>query len=227
LRLLVVEDEQKIARALREGLEAESYSVTVVNTGEDGFFLANSQPFDLLVLDVMLPGRSGIEVLSTLRKRGMRIPVLMLTARDTIEDRVIGLDAGADDYLVKPFAFPELLARIRALLRRGKTEPVVELKLQDLQMNRITRRVTRGNAPLDLTAKEFDLLEYLLEHQGQVVSRDTLAREVWRDVARHSTMDNIIDVHMARLRRKVDEGHPAKLVHTIRGVGFLLKGAEG
>ena len=227
MRLLVVEDEQKIARALREGLEAESYSVTVVNTGEDGFFLANSQPFDLLVLDVMLPGRSGIEVLSTLRKRGMRIPVLMLTARDTIEDRVIGLDAGADDYLVKPFAFPELLARIRALLRRGKTEPVVELKLQDLQMNRITRRVTRGNAPLDLTAKEFDLLEYLLEHQGQVVSRDTLAREVWRDVARHSTMDNIIDVHMARLRRKVDEGHPAKLVHTIRGVGFLLKGAEG
>jgi DNA-binding response OmpR family regulator len=223
LRILVVEDEPKIARALQEGLEAESYSVTVANTGEDGFFLANSQGFDLLVLDVMLPGRSGIEVLSAMRKRSLRIPVLMLTAKDSIEDRVVGLDAGADDYLVKPFAFPELLARVRALLRRGKAEPAVELRLQDLQMNRITRSVTRGNSSLDLTAKEFDLLEYLLEHQGKVVSRDTLAREVWSDVARHSTMDNVIDVHMARLRRKVDEGHPAKLVHTIRGVGFLLK----
>lgn len=223
MRILVVEDEPKIARALQEGLEAESYSVTVANTGEDGFFLANSQGFDLVVLDVMLPGRSGIEVLSAMRKRSLRIPVLMLTAKDSIEDRVVGLDAGADDYLVKPFAFPELLARVRALLRRGKAEPAVELRLQDLQMNRITRSVTRGASSLDLTAKEFDLLEYLLEHQGKVVSRDTLAREVWSDVGRHSTMDNVIDVHMARLRRKVDEGHSAKLVHTIRGVGFLLK----
>ena len=223
MRILVVEDEPKIARALQEGLEAESYSVTVANTGEDGFFLANSQGFDLVVLDVMLPGRSGIEVLSAMRKRSLRIPVLMLTAKDSIEDRVVGLDAGADDYLVKPFAFPELLARVRALLRRGKAEPAVELRLQDLQMNRITRSVTRGASSLDLTAKEFDLLEYLLEHQGKVVSRDTLAREVWSDVGWHSTMDNVIDVHMARLRRKVDEGHSAKLVHTIRGVGFLLK----
>jgi two-component system copper resistance phosphate regulon response regulator CusR len=223
LRILVVEDERKVARAVQEGLEAESYLVALAHTGEDGFFLANSEPFDLVVLDVMLPGRTGIEVLSAMRKRGIRTPVLLLTAKDAIEDRVSGLDAGADDYLVKPFAFPELLARVRALLRRGKTEPPVELRLQDLYVNRITRTVTRGDRLLDLTAKEFELLEYLLEHQGQAVSRDTLAREIWKEAARHSTLDNVIDVHMARLRRKVDEGHPAKLVHTIRGVGFLLK----
>ncbi len=220
---MIVEDERKVARAVQEGLEAESYSVAMAHTGEDGFFLANSEPFDLVVLDVMLPGRTGIEVVSAMRKRGIRTPVLLLTAKDAIEDRVNGLDAGADDYLVKPFAFPELLARVRALLRRGKTEPPVELRLQDLQVNRITRTVTRSDRVLDLTAKEFELLEYLLEHQGQVVSRDTLAREIWKEAARHSTLDNVIDVHMARLRRKVDEGYSAKLMHTVRGVGFLLK----
>ncbi len=220
---MIVEDERKVARAVQEGLEAESYSVAMAHTGEDGFFLANSEPFDLVVLDVMLPGRTGIEVVSAMRKRGIRTPVLLLTAKDAIEDRVNGLDAGADDYLVKPFAFPELLARVRALLRRGKTEPPVELRLQDLQVNRITRTVTRSDRVLDLTAKEFELLEYLLEHQGQVVSRDTLAREIWKEAARHSTLDNVIDVHMARLRRKVDEGYSAKLMHTVLGVGFLLK----
>ena len=223
MRILVVEDEPKIGRALQEGLEGESYSVTLAHTGEDGFFLANSRTFDLAVLDVMLPGRSGIEVLGAMRKSGLQIPVLMLTAKDAIEDRVIGLDAGADDYLIKPFAFPELLARIRALLRRRMPEPAVELRLQDLTMNRITRVVMRGSSVVDLTVKEFELLEYLLEHQGEVVSRDTLVREIWKEAARHSTLDNVIDVHMARLRRKVDEGHAMKLVHTIRGVGFVLK----
>jgi DNA-binding response OmpR family regulator len=149
--------------------------------------------------------------------------VLLLTAKDAVEDRVKGLDAGADDYLVKPFAFPELLARIRALLRRGKAEPATALKIQDLQMDLASRTVRRGAQTIDLTAREFELLEYLLRHQGQVVSREMLARDVWKETMRHTPLDNVIDVHMARLRRKIDERFPAKLVHTVRGVGFVLK----
>jgi len=224
LRILLVEDEQKVAKALQEGLEAESYSVTLAHTGEDGFFRISSEPFDLAVLDVMLPGRSGIEILSAMRRQGIKIPVLLLTAKDAIEDRVLGLDAGADDYLVKPFAFPELSARIRALLRRGKSEAaVVALSMADLQMDLLGRTVTRGATTLDLTAREFELLEYLLLHNGQVVSREMLARDVWRETARHTPLDNVIDVHIARIRRKVDDGFSPKLVHTVRGVGFVLK----
>lgn len=219
----MVEDERKVAKALKEGLEAESYSVDIAHTGEEGFFLMNSQMFDLLVLDVMLPGRSGLEILSALRLRGPRIPVLLLTAKDAVEDRVKGLDAGADDYLVKPFAFPELLARVRALLRRGKSEPVTSLQVQDLHMDLVSRAVRRGAQTIDLTAREFEVLEYLLRHQGQVVSREMLARDVWKETTRHTPLDNVIDVHMARLRRKIDERFPVKLVHTVRGVGFVLK----
>jgi DNA-binding response OmpR family regulator len=219
----VVEDERKVAQALREGLEGESYSVVVAHTGEDGFFLASSEPFDLVILDVMLPSRNGIEVLSAMRKRGLRIPVLVLTAKDAIEDRVLGLDAGADDYLVKPFAFPELSARIRALLRRGKPEATVSLQLEDLHMDLISRTVKRGAKQLDLTTREYEVLEYLLRHRGRVVSREMLARDVWKEMVRHSPLDNVIDVHMVRIRRKVDEGFAAKLVHTVRGVGFVLK----
>jgi len=195
----------------------------VAHTGEDGFFLASSEPFDLIVLDVMLPGRNGIEVLSAMRKRGLKTPVLVLTAKDAVDDRVIGLDAGADDYLVKPFAFPELSARIRALLRRGKPEAPVTLQLEDLHMDLISRTVRRGAQLLDLTTREYELLEYLLRHHGQVVSREMLARDVWKETVRHSPLDNVIDVHMVRIRRKVDEGFTAKLVHTVRGVGFVLK----
>jgi two-component system, OmpR family, copper resistance phosphate regulon response regulator CusR len=223
VRILVIEDERKVAEALREGLEAESYSVMVAHTGEDGFFLANSEPFDLLVLDVMLPGRNGIEVLAALRKRGFRTPALVLTAKDAVEDRVLGLDAGADDYLVKPFAFPELAARVRALLRRGKTESPLSLEFEDLHMDLISRKVNRGSQSLDLTTREYEVLEYLLRHQGQVVSREMLARDVWKEAVRHSPLDNVIDVHMVRIRRKVDEGVSLKLVHTVRGVGFVLK----
>jgi len=226
VRILVVEDERKIAKALQEGLEAESHNVAVARTGEDAFFLVNSQPFELVVLDIMLPGRSGIEILSAMRKRGLTIPVLILTAMDAVENRVQGLDAGADDYLVKPFAFAELLARVRALLRRGQTEPAVTLKVKDLQMDLVTRMVRRGNQALDLTAREFELLEYLLQHQGQVVSREMIARDLWKETLRHTPLDNVIDVHMVRLRRKVDEGYATKLLHTVRGVGFTLKADE-
>src|SRR5215467_1325051 len=221
VRVLVVEDEKKLARALREGLEAESYEVTVASTGEDGFFLANHDAFDLVVLDLMLPGRGGLEVLTTLRKRGI------LTAKDTIDDRVQGLDGGADDYLVKPFAFPELLARIRALLRRGRPDPALRLQLNDLTMDVMTRRVTRAGQPLELTVKEFELLEYLLRHVGHVVSREMLARDVWHVTARATPLDNVIDVTVARLRRKVDDPFETKLLHTVRGVGFVVRGAEG
>src|SRR6266511_3851635 len=169
MRILVVEDEAKVARALQEGLESEHYEVVVARTGEDGFFRANAEIFDLVVLDLMLPGRSGLEILQTLRQRHVETPVLILTARDGVEDRVLGLDLGADDYLVKPFALPELLARIRALLRRGRPSDILRLKAADLEVDVVTRRATRGGHPLDLTAREFELLEYLLRHQGHIV----------------------------------------------------------
>src|ERR1700675_3807356 len=157
-RVLVVEDEAKVARALREGLEREKYEVVVAGTGEEGFYLVSAEEFDLVILDLMLPGRDGLQILSTLRKRGLLTPVLILTARDAIEDRVHGLDKGADDYLVKPFAFPELLARIRALLRRGRMDQILKLQREDLEMDLVTRKVSRGTQPLDLTGKEFDIL---------------------------------------------------------------------
>ena len=223
MRILVVEDERKIARALQEGLETESYEVTLAQTGEEGFFLIHSEGFDLVVLDLMLPGRSGLEILATMRKRGLETPVLILTAKDAVEDRVLGLDTGADDYLVKPFAFPELLARVRALLRRGKAEPALHLKVDDLEIDVISRSAVRAGQPLELTAREFDLLEYLARHQGRVVSREMLARDVWKETARHTPLDNVIDVHIARLRRKVDDPFHQKLVHTVRGMGFVLR----
>src|SRR5260221_2220560 len=214
MRILVIEDETKVARALKEGLEEEHYYVAVAKTGEEGFFRANAEMFDLVVLDLMLPGRDGIEVLTTLRKRGLQTPVLILTAKDAVEDRVLGLDSGADDYLVKPFAFPELLARIRALLRRGRIDQTLRFKVGDLEMDLVTRKVTRGIQTLDLTSREFELLEYLLRHQNQLVSREMLVREVWKEPSRATPLDNVIDVHIKRLRKKVDLEFPTKLIHT-------------
>jgi two-component system, OmpR family, copper resistance phosphate regulon response regulator CusR len=222
LRILVVEDEAKVAQALREGLERAKYEVVVAPTGEEGFFLVNAEEFDLVLLDLMLPGRDGLQVLATLRKRGMQTPVLILTARDAVEDRVSGLDKGADDYLVKPFAFPELLARVRALLRRGRAEQGVPLRLADLEMDVTSRKARRSGRYLELTAREFELLEYLLRHREQIVSREMLARDVWKET-RATPIDNVIDVHINRLRRKVDEPFDPKLIHTVRGVGFVLR----
>jgi two-component system, OmpR family, copper resistance phosphate regulon response regulator CusR len=223
VRILVVEDEIKLARALREGLEADGYATDVAHTGESGFYLIRSGPFDLVILDVMLPGRSGFEVLAALREKGVAIPILLLTARDGIEDRVRGLDAGADDYLVKPFAFPELLARVRVLLRRGKPEPAEKLQIDDLEMDLVTHSVKRGGRALELTARELEILEYLMRNQGRVVTREMLARDIWKEVKRQISLDNVVDVHIVRLRRKVDEPFATKLVHTVRGVGFILK----
>jgi two-component system, OmpR family, copper resistance phosphate regulon response regulator CusR len=226
VRVLVVEDERKLAQVLSSALQAEHYDVVVAVTGEDGFYRANAELFDLVLLDLMLPGRNGLEILQTLRQRHVETPVLILTARDGIDDRVLGLDLGADDYLVKPFALPELLARIRALLRRGRPSEVFRLKAADLEVDLVARRVVRGERAIELTGREFDLLEYLLRHQGHLVSREMLARDVWKEPRRATPLDNVIDVQMTRLRRKVDiEGVP-RLIHTVRGVGFVLREGE-
>src|SRR5213083_1337338 len=173
MRVLVVEDEVKVANALKEGLEDERYEAVVAHTGEDAFFRINTEQFDVIVLDLMLPGRDGLQILTSIRKNGIDTPVLLLTARDSLEDRVAGLNSGADDYLVKPFAFAELLARIRALLRRGRSAETLRLGTGDLTMDLVTRKVTRGARTVELTTREFELLEYLLRREGQVVMRDT------------------------------------------------------
>jgi two-component system copper resistance phosphate regulon response regulator CusR len=226
LRILVIEDEPKVLQALRKGLEADNYHVTSAETGEDGFFLATTQSFDLILLDLMLPGRNGLEILAALREKKLDTPVLILTAKDAVDDRVLGLDSGADDYLVKPFAFPELLARIRALTRRGRTENVLRFKIGDLKLDSITRKVTRGSVDIMLTLKEYELLEYLMRQQGRVVSREMLAREVWQAVDRATPLDNVIDVHIARLRQKIDAPFKSHLLKTIRGIGFVLREGE-
>jgi two-component system copper resistance phosphate regulon response regulator CusR len=223
MRILIVEDDEKTACALASGLERGGFATATARTGEEGFFLLNAETFDVVVLDWMLPGRSGIEILKTLRSRGNKTPVLLLTARDAVDDRVLGLESGADDYLVKPFAFAELAARIRTLLRRtGPGEPFKKT-IADLVVDLEARRAWRTNQPIELTPREYDLLVFLLRQPGQVVTREMLAKEVWREANRLTPLDNVIDVHVAHLRRKVDEGHDIKLIHTIRGVGFVLR----
>jgi DNA-binding response OmpR family regulator len=227
LKILVIEDESKIARALKEGLEHEHFDVQTAPDGEEGFFLISSQRFDLVVLDLNLPGHDGMEVLRTLRSLGIPVPVLILTARDTLANKVAGLEAGADDYLVKPFAFPELLARIRALLRRGHGEHETKHSIADLELDILNRRVSRAGRLIQLTAREFDLLQYLLRNKHGIVTRDMIVTEIWKDIGRVTALDNVIDVHIAHLRRKIDDGHRKKLLHTLRGVGFRLSDREG
>lgn len=223
MKVLVVEDDIGTAAALESGLKLENYDVAVAHTGDAGFARASEQAFDLLILDWMLPGRSGLEIMKALRRRGDTTKVLILTARDGIEDRVIGLDSGADDYLVKPFAFPELLARIRALFRRKSPEEATRLKCADIDLNLMTRIVTRAGQEIELTHREFDLLAFLMRHQGHVVSREMIAKEVWAEPSRVTPIDNVIDVHVARLRRKIDEPFEKKALKTVRGVGFIVE----
>jgi DNA-binding response OmpR family regulator len=223
VRVLVVEDEPKVADALRRGLEGESYEVSIAPTIEAALAFIEQVPFDVILLDLMLPDGDGLDLLISLRSRRVATPVLVLTARDALDDRVAGLDRGADDYLVKPFAFEEVVARLRALLRRpGLTEPM-RLSVADLDMDLATRQVARGGQAIDLTFREFELLHYLMRHEGRVVSRGMLAQRIWRASVQSTTLDNVIDVHIARVRRKIDVAGRTKLIHTIRGVGFTLR----
>ncbi|MGE0543565.1 MAG: response regulator [Dehalococcoidia bacterium] len=222
MRVLVVEDEQRLARLLRRMLEEERYTVDEAHDGIDGEELARSGAYDAIVLDVMLPGRSGTAVCQNLRQHRVGTPILMLTARDTIEDRVNGLDAGADDYLVKPFAFAELLARLRALTRRRNADlHAPRLEAVDLVMDIVRHEVRRGNRLVELTPREYALLEYFLRHPGQVLTRTQILSSVWRYDAYLSS--NAVDTYVHYLRDKIDRGHERKLLHTVRGVGYVLR----
>jgi DNA-binding response OmpR family regulator len=226
-RILVVEDDPKTANAIRVGLHTEGYEVVVADGGDRAISLVEAAAFEAIILDWMLPGRSGIEVLQWLRGRRLRTPVLLLTARDALDDRVRGLDSGADDYLAKPFALAELLARVRALLRRADKREPLQYKVGDLVVDVEIRQVSRAGRKVLLTPRELDLLGYLARHRGQTVSRSMIARHVWRELHRATPLDNVIDVHIAHLRRKIDGGHAVKLLHTVRGVGFVLEERDG
>jgi|TARA_B100000809_G_scaffold194971_1_gene194280 DNA-binding response OmpR family regulator len=224
LRILVVEDEKKVARFLEKGLREEGYSVDVSHDGTDGLLKAHVHDYDLLVLDVMLPGKSGLEVVRELRARESSVPVLLLTARGDQDDIVLGLDAGADDYLTKPFGFDELLARVRALLRRGGSARPDRLIYDDLELDRVTHKAHRGGDRLDLTPKEFQLLEFLMLNAERVVRRTELLEKVWD--LQFDPMSNVIDVHVGHLRRKLRESGDDPLVHTVRGVGYIFQKGE-
>jgi two-component system copper resistance phosphate regulon response regulator CusR len=223
-RVLVVEDEQKTRDSLAEGMRLENWVIATAGSGEEAIAQLRRDPFDLVVLDWMLPDRDGIEVLQQLRGSGRHTPVLMLTARSTLNDRVIGLDSGADDYLPKPFAFAELLARCRALMRRPAGSVDRMLRCGDLQLDTRARVAVRAGLEIPLTPREVDVLEYLLRYQGQIVTREMLERDVWKQTHRMTSLDNVIDVQMMRLRRKVDVDGAERLIHTLRGVGYQLGG---
>jgi DNA-binding response OmpR family regulator len=220
-RLLIVEDERKILRSLERGLLAEGYDVATAMTGEVGYEMASAQLFDLLILDLLLPGRDGIEVLKSLRQRGKTMPILILTARDAIEDRVIGLDAGADDYLLKPFAFAELLARLRVLLRRGRNERESVLRADGLEMDLLERRLRQNGTEITLTQREFEVLEYLLRHKNRIVTRAMLGRDIWKEP--DYALTNVIEVYMNALRRKLEQPGKPPLIQTLRGMGYSLR----
>jgi DNA-binding response OmpR family regulator len=221
MRILLVEDDPKVASFIRKGLEEEQYSVDVAEDGDRGLEQALDGEHDLLILDIMLPSRDGMSVLEEMRRRGVGTPVLMLTAKDAVEDRVAGLNAGCDDYLPKPFAFTELLARIRALLRRRAGEKSVQLRAGDLVLDPIAHRVTRAGQLIELTSREYSLLQYFLQHPDQVLTRTMIVEHVWG--YDFDNFSNVVDVYVNYLRNKVDRGHEPKLIHTVRGVGYVLK----
>lgn len=221
MRALIIEDDVGVARFIDRGLRENGFVSETANDGEEGCRRAFVENFDVIVLDLMLPGRDGFSILRELRKRGDQTPIICLTARDTVDDRVTGLDLGADDYLVKPFSFAELLARIRALLRRGAALSDNPIQIADLSIDVVSRRVQRAGRRIDLSAREFALLEYLARHGGEVVSRTMLLEKVW-DVNR-DPQTNVVDVHINRLRKKVDHGFASPLIHTMRGVGYVIR----
>ncbi len=222
--ILVIEDEVKVAQYLGKGLTEAGYKVYTAFTGEDGIInWLNHEP-DLIVLDLNLPGRDGLEILSTIREKDLTLPVIILSARDTTEDKVLGLDSGADDYLIKPFEFSELLARIKVRLRRDQSN-TLEYSMADLYVDVIARKVTRNNKIVNLTPREFEILELLLRNAYKPVSRQVLAKDVWR-VERATPLDNVIDVHVMRLRKKIDLEDQKRLIHTIRGLGFVISDKE-
>ncbi len=224
MNLLVVEDERKVASFIQRGLEAEGYSVEAVHDGETGLARARGGTHDLVILDVNLPARDGLSVLKELRARKSKVPVLLLTARSTLDDKVAGLDSGADDYLTKPFEFAELLARVRALLRRGSSAAAPELALLDLRLDPATREVTRAGKRIDLTAREYALLEFFLRNPGRVLSRAVIAQHVWG--VSFDTFTNVIDVYVNYLRRKIDADFESKLLRTVRGAGYVMKAPD-
>jgi heavy metal response regulator len=220
MRVLVIEDETKIASFIRRGLREEGYSVDIASDGENGYFLATTQDYDLIILDLMLPRMDGLSLCRRLREQKVGVPILILTARGTVKDKVIGLDSGANDYLTKPFAFEELLARCRALLRKSEGHAPTKLRVADLTLDLLSHKVSRGDEEITLTPKEYALLEYLMRNEGIVVSRTMISEHVW-DV-NFDTFTNVIDVYISYLRRKIDAGHKKPLIHTLRGQGYVL-----
>lgn len=221
MRTLVIEDEKKIADFIKRGLKEEGHAVDIAYDGEEGFFLAKTNEYDLILLDLMLPKIDGLSLCKKLKGEGSTTPIIMLTAKDTIKDKVTGLDSGADDYLTKPFAFEELLARIRAILRKKDTKSLTKLEVDDLVLDLVTHKVMRAGKEIILTAKEYSLLEYLMRNAGSIVTRTMISEHVW-DID-FDTFTNVIDVYINYVRNKVDAGHSKKLIHTIRGRGYILR----
>jgi heavy metal response regulator len=221
MRILVIEDEKKIADFIKRGLKEEGYAVDTARDGEEGCFLAKTNDYDLIVLDIMLPKMDGISLCRKMREEKINAPILMLTAMGAVKDKVIGLDAGADDYLTKPFAFEEFLARIRALLRKKDLPETAKLLIEDLELDLVTHKVIRANKEIPLTGREYALLEYLMRNIGTVVTRTMISEHVW-DI-NFDTFTNVIDVYINYLRKKIDEGNKKKLIHTLRGRGYILK----
>lgn len=221
MRILLVEDEEKIASFIKRGLKEERYAVDVAGEGENAVFLAELNPYDLIILDILLPGKDGITICRELRGKKINTPVLMLTSKDRVKDKVVGLDSGADDYLTKPFAFDELLARIRALVRRDGPDKKSTLKIADLELDQTTHKVRRQGKEIELTSKEYALLEYLMLNHNQVVTRTMISEHVWNED--FDSFTNVIDVYIKYLRNKIDSDFKKQLIHTIRGVGYILK----
>ena len=226
IRILIIEDDEKIGATLVEVFTREGYAPVLARTGEEGYFRWTTDKFDLVVLDLGLPGRGGLDILAARCAQNQESLVLILSARDDVDDRVRGLTGRADDYLLKPFAVAELLARVQALLRRGRANTMQRMSVKDLHLDSVTRRVERAGQRIELTAREFDLLEYLLRHARSIVSREMLSHELWKDVERATPLDNVIDVHIERLRRKIDGPNLVRLIHTVRGVGFCVGEGE-